>query len=220
MSDNQQAAVDWSVRDVMVGVLHNERQLGVNLANHFYHMPARLLAGGPQQIRYIALYQSRRIFGDSSGVRLYGLVREHRLLRRGEIVELPTRNPDEQYYRFDIEEWLELERPIAARGLAPGVCMFTSLYLLRTSRCFPELYMRTREQVEFYDFLCAAAARTRRSGGSELLPSVEGYTVMIAAYAIGVYTPDGRYEQYDLREFYREPFQFLVNMQKYVQIKN
>lgn len=213
-------SVDWQVRDVMVGVLHTARQLQLNQDEGFYHMPARLLTVKPEEIRWVALYQSYRNFGSAqAGVRFYGRVRECRLLPRGELPGLlPGRDPKELYYRFDVEEWRRLERLVRAGGIAPGVSMFTNRYLLENSRYFAELYIRTGEQLALYVRLRQASARTRRSGGSEMLPSPEGYTAMIAGYTIGVYTPDGRYEQYDLRAFYREPHSFLQRMQEFVRV--
>lgn len=214
MQSDAQAA-DWRVRDVLVGVLRDTAQLEHNLSHVFYHMPAKLLTCPPENIRYVALYQSKQLFGEaSSGVRLYGAVRRVTKLPRCEIAEIPSRrNPREAYYRFDVAEWQRLERPIRAGGLAPGVCMLTNRFLLEHGRSFPELYIRTEEQYRLYITLRRACARTVRSGGSELLPARDGNTVMIAGATIGVYTVDGRYELYSLREFLHRPHSFLNRMQ-------
>lgn len=214
MQSDSQAADCWRQRDVLVGVLRDRGQLEQNLAHRFYHMPAKLLACPPQLIRHVALYQSRRLFGDASaGVRIYGSVDEVRIVPRREITEIPARrNREELYCRFGITEWRRLVRPLRAGGAAPGVSMLTSLFLLENSRRFPELYIRTEEEYRLYARLRAACARTTRSGGSELLPARGGHTVMIAGATIGIYTPEGRYEQCSLRDFLYRPHSFLVRM--------
>lgn len=203
----------WDKRDVMVGVLHDAAQLDANAAHRFYHIPAKLLACPPGDIGHVALYQSKRLFGKAAGIRLYGRVGRCDLVPRGEIHEIPARgDPGEPYFRFGVAEWETLPRPIRAVGLAPGVSVLTTLFLLRNSRNFPELYIRTLRQWELYSLLRAAAARTSRNGGSERIPASSGNTVMVAGRVIGVYTPDGRYEQYNLREFLYRPHTFLTRM--------
>lgn len=207
-------SIDWSLRDVMVGVLHNAKQLEANLTHRFYHMPAKLLAVSPVGVKAVAIYQSQAIFGKSgAGVRQWGRVVGYKRLPRGEIREIPrTRNPDEEYFRFAIDGWQQLTRPIRARGLAPGVSMFTSEFLIKNSRFFPELYIRTAREWELYSLLRAAAVRTRESGGTRQLPAKNKNTVMITGDDIGVYTADGRYDQYNLRDFYYQPYSFLQKM--------
>lgn len=206
--------INWPVRDVMVGVLRNARQLEASLTYRFYHVPAKLLACEPGSIRYIALYQSKRLFGDvASGVRVYGAVTNCSLVHRGDITELPRmRGLDELYYRFEIDQWRTLSHPIRVGGLAPGVCMLTNLFLLHNSRYFPELYIRTENELALYSTLRRASARTVRNGGSELMPTANDNTVMMMGNTIGVYTSAGTYSQHDMREFLREPYSFLQKM--------
>lgn len=212
-------AVDWSNREVLVGVLHNARQLEANLRHRFYHIPASLLEEA-ESVRYVALYQSIRHFGrDGAGIRHYGRVEAPRLLHRREITEIPKREGgDELYYRFDVAEWNRLERPIRAGGAAPGVFLRTNLYLLEHGRAVPELYIRTPQQLEAYLLLRRAVARTRRGGGAERLPAPPGYTVLVAGASIGIYTPQGEYVHLDFRDFSNEPYDFLQKVVEFVQI--
>lgn len=209
-------AVDWAVRDVLVGVLHNEQQLEANFAHRFYHIPAALLTCPPEKVAAVALYQSTRLFGEGvSGIRVWGPVKSFAVLPRREITEIPARqNGDEPYCRFQIGEWEQLPNRIKARGLSPGVSMMTNQFLLQHSRYFPELYIRTEEQLLLYTTLRRAAARTARNGGSELLWARDGNTVMIAGHTIGIYTGDGRYEERDLRNFFHQPLSFLTQLSK------
>lgn len=201
---------------MMVGVLKNREQYEVNLNYGFYHIPVKLLTEHAQDVRYIALYRSGRFFGrEGAGVREYGRVERCTLLPRKKIMEIPSQ-ADEPYYRFDLVGWEVLDRPVSARALAPGVSMFTTRYLLHRCRYFPELYIRSAEHWRLYVLLQRAAVRTLRSERSEVLPSAPDVTAMIAGYSIGVYTRDGRFEQYDLREFYHAPYEFLQTISKYI----
>lgn len=211
---------DWNTRDVMVGVLKNADQYHTNKEHGFYHMPAALLTHAPEDVRFLALYRSKKQFSDrEAGIVEYGEVGGYRELPRGEITEIPARhNPAELYYRFYITEWKALKHPIRARGLAPGMNMFTTLFLLQNCRFFPELYISSEEHWRLYSLLRGAAVRTHRNGGSELLPSTKGHTVMVAGPAVGVYTAGGDYRQYDLRNFFREPYSFLTELEPCVSI--
>jgi hypothetical protein len=175
-----------------------------------------MLAVKPEEVRFIALYQSKQLFGEqSSGIRLYGRVASLEIVNRGDIWEIPPRSPyggEERYCRFAIESWELLQNPVKAAGLTPGVSMMTSLFLLTHCRRVPELFLRTEESWELYSRLRAAAVRTYRSGGSELLETANDSTVMIAGQTIGAYHTDGYYEEYNLRDFLYNPHAFMQQM--------
>lgn len=204
--------IDWS-RQALVGVLHNEQQLEANLAHRFYHMPLKLLMGSPTQVREVALYQSRRLFKEKAGVHVWGKVVRCTLAPRSEITEIPAgRNPQERYIRFDVECWNTLHPPVRAGGLAPGVSMFTTRYLLEHSKNVAELCIRTPEQYAAHRMVQRASLRSEQNGKPVELPAKPGYRVLVAGKTIGIYTPDGRYEERSLWEFYREPYSFLQRM--------
>lgn len=209
---------DWRKRDVMVGILRTASQLEANIRYGFYHIPARLLACHPGDVGFIALYQSKKLFHESSsGIRFYGRVKEYKFLSRVEIPEIPIHSdPGEPYCRFQLIRWETLPKVIRPVGAAPGVSMLTTEFLLKKARNFPELYIRTEEHWELYSRLRKAEINTLRNGGSEPIPSASGNTVLVSGHIIGVYTRDGRFEQYDLRDFFYEPYSFLQTMQAIV----
>lgn len=207
---------DWANQDVLVGVLHNARQLEANLSHLFYHIPAKLLGKKPESIRYVALYQSIRQFGSAAGVRYYGRVLQCRLLRRDAIAEIPAgRHGDELYIRFDVACWETLDRPIRARGVGPGVYLRTNYFLLRHCRSVPELFIRSPAEWAVYVRLRRAAARTRH-GGAEQIAGKGSSRVLVSGPAIGVYTA-GQYLHFDLRDFYTRPHDFMQSLMDYVQ---
>ena len=56
-------AVDWAVRDVLVGTMRSPQQLNICRKDCFYYIPAERLQDSDFPIRYVALYQSQYVFG-------------------------------------------------------------------------------------------------------------------------------------------------------------
>ena len=65
-------AVDWAVRDVLVGTMRSLQQLDICRKDCFYYIPAERLQDSDFPVRYVALYQSQYVFGAQAGVRYYG----------------------------------------------------------------------------------------------------------------------------------------------------
>lgn len=203
-------SLDWETRDVLIGLLRGQAQLECNLTGRFYHTPAKLLPCAPEQIKTIALYQSRRQFGDAAGIRYIGRVSGFCCLRRGEITELPTRTPDEPFVRFDIARWRIREPCIQSCGTSPAMGTLTSQALLCHSRTVPELYLRTKEDWLIYDRLRQASHRTLY-GGEEAVTVWDGAEVVVGGWVI---TAGAR--RWDLHDFARQPYTFLQMLRKYM----
>ena len=146
--ESRLAKVDWNKRDVLVGTLKNKHQLDVCLQKKFYHIPASRIGDENFPIHYVAIYQTKAMFGSDAKIQYYGEVKSTKLVRRREIHEIP-RNSDELYYRFEIKSWRKLDRPIEPkeRGF---VSIFTNLFLLRHSSYVPELFIQSEEEYRFY----------------------------------------------------------------------
>lgn len=149
--EEQLKMVNWAARDVLIGTLSSRRQLKVSLEARFYHIPAEQLKKTDFPIRYIAIYQSRNLFGKEAGVQYYGEVQQHALVRRGDIREIAARPRTEHklYYRFEIKEWKQLEKPIVAKEMR-FITGFTNRFLLTTATELPELWLRTGEMYRLY----------------------------------------------------------------------
>lgn len=147
-TEEKLSQINWKVRDVLVGGLRNRAQLGVCLEHGFYHIPASQIADTRFPIRYVAIYQSKYIFGDEAGIRYYGEVTKCYPVRRNEIKEIPSPS-DKLYYKFEIKEWKTMVRPIVAKELR-FVNYFTNLFLLEHSTEIPELRLRSEEEYRLY----------------------------------------------------------------------
>lgn len=148
------AKVDWFTRDVLIGTLSSTAQLGICLRHRIYHIPVERLKDNEFPIRYIAIYQSKRLFGSEAGVRYYGEVTKCIPVRRDKITEIPARpgTGNNPYYRFEIKEWKELSKPITAKEIG-FVRSFTNLFLLEHSAEVPELWLRSEEEYRLYSEL-------------------------------------------------------------------
>lgn len=147
------SAIDWSVRDVLIGTVRNQQQYDICRKNRFYYIPAERISASQLPVHYVTMLKARRTFGESGGMFLYGEVSSTTLVRRAEIREVPVRRAGDEkklYYRFEICRWLPLPSPI--RSDEPTfVSGFTNLFLLKHAAQFPELMLRSEEEYR----LCA-----------------------------------------------------------------
>ena len=178
--DKAIGGASWQTPDVLVGALRNRYQLDICLECKFYHMPATRI--DPSKVRYVAIYQSLTLFGRGGGVRWYGKVIGWEKVRRYEIDELP-KDSDEWYYRFKIQKWRRLFRPIPAGGVA-FVHLQTNFFLLKNSRTIADLLVGSEHQFRWLWGLKKALTRVKRfpkiSGGFRF----DGVLTMVTRDAI------------------------------------
>ena len=106
-------AGDFLEHEVLIGTVKSKRQFEINFSEKFYHIPEAVVPKNMMPVEYIALYLPSGTFGDEDGcIRYYGKVSETKIVKRGEITSLPSKNPEMSYYKFEIEEWKKLEFPI------------------------------------------------------------------------------------------------------------
>ncbi len=111
--------------NVLVGVVRNAEQLGANLENLFYHIPAGNVPKERLPVDFVALYLSQSSFGEG-GIGYVGEVVSAEKVRRGSILELPTDDPEQMYYRFGVARWTRLEPVMPVDGRIM-VCAYTTL---------------------------------------------------------------------------------------------
>lgn len=143
---------DFAVRNVMIGVLRNRKQLDYNIKYKFYHIPEEWVLKSRFPIKYVALYQAPRLFKrEDTGVYVYGKVIKIELVERSLIHQIPTnQNPKKLYYKFYVEEWLPLKRAILPGNIVPDVSVFTSEYQFFNASDVSELFLEKREHWDFY----------------------------------------------------------------------
>lgn len=122
---------------VIIGALKNPRQLSVCIRNNFYHMPKVVAGDEGYKAEYVAIYQSRNLFGRMSGIEFYGRIKKKSIVPRYKIKEIPKYSND-LYYRFDVEKWERLESRIVPDGTGV-VCEYTTLEKLKKVNKISEL---------------------------------------------------------------------------------
>ena len=141
----------WDSPSVLVGALRSPHQLDVCREHRFYHVPARYIPNDWLPFSYVAIYQSHNMFPDDCGVMLYGKVKYWKPVQRWQIREIP-KSSDELYYRLEVDDWEQLEPPIAIKEI-PVVHLRTNLFLLKNSLETPELTLKNPLHYVYYHAL-------------------------------------------------------------------
>lgn len=140
--------VDWSRQDVLVGSFRKMEQFNINLRDVYYYVPAKNFDTNKLPIRYVALYQSAKLFGTNAGIRYYGEVLTTTRVKRKQIpVPMSGNNGDESYYVFRVREWKTLNTPIAVKEEGVSEPKYTNMFLLTHCTHSYELFnVRSEEQ--------------------------------------------------------------------------
>ncbi len=146
-SENK-ASLEWTERDTLVGVLRDEAQLDIALKNKFYHIPDKYITNSDFPIKYVAIYQSKRLFRNRAGIYYYGEVESVKWIKRSTIREIP-KDSNEHYFRFNIKEWKTLEKPIEAKELG-FIRFFTNFQMMLSSTEIPQLMLKNKELHDMY----------------------------------------------------------------------
>lgn len=139
------------VHDTLVGTVKSREQYEINYKYSFYHIPAYCL-DRPDEIKYVALYRSKNIFGDDEpGVKHYGKVISYSKIKRRDIKELMLSfSPDELYYKFEILEWNTMEFPICAKECGPRIYLLANKYVFDNAKYFNELFISNNDEYKLH----------------------------------------------------------------------
>lgn len=196
--------VDWTRRDVLIGDLRSTAQLKACLEHKFYHIPVSQLKDENLPIRYIALYQSNRLFGAESGIRYYGEVVSCSRIRRREIHVLPKKSND-WYYYLEVKEWKTLSKPISIKERSMGR-QFTNMFLLEHSTEAPELSIRSEEEYRLFSELKRALNSAEINDDGTNIGFVFGdVTIAFEDGKIHVYRDKKIRAEYEIQSFSHTP---------------
>lgn len=198
------AKTDWSVRDVLIGALSSREQLNVCLDNKFYHIPVSKISESSLPIRYIAIYQSKNLFGTEAGIGYYGEVTKCIPVRRRDIREIP-KNSNEMYYRFEVKSWKRLSKMILSKEIRK-INFCTNLFLLEHSSEMPELLLRSEEEYRLYTELKRSVNDTSiNDDDKETGFKFNNALVVFEGGKILVYKNREILAVYDVKDFTRSP---------------
>lgn len=135
----------YANRNVLVGIVKNKVQLDINLKYNFYHTKCRNVNLVERAVKYVALAQSKNAFNDDAGIIYYGKVSNVEVVKRSDITEIPS-EIDEMYYKFNVEEWVELPSKIEVHGYQVRTVMYTTEYLIMNAGSIGELCIMERDE--------------------------------------------------------------------------
>ncbi|MGO4890393.1 DUF2357 domain-containing protein [Anaerobacillus sp. MEB173] len=136
---------------VLVGMVPYEQNYKVHLVYKFYHVPVKQLRKGWQEVEYVALYP-RKGAAKQNGITCYGKIKDVKVVRRSDIRELPKRS-DEEYVRFEVEEWKPLKEVIRPVRYGIRVYAMTTLETLLDAKELPEIFMKSKAEVTLWRML-------------------------------------------------------------------
>lgn len=146
--------VDLSVRDTLVGFLGSKNQLDVCLEDEFYYIPVKYVSKTRLPLKYVAIQQSKNLFGDEAGIRYYGEIKHISIVKRASITEVPIRragSANDDYYRIEVMSWNQLDNDIRRGAGSDGIVnYYTNHDLLLTSKSTTELAFTSMEQLRLY----------------------------------------------------------------------
>jgi hypothetical protein len=144
----------FKLENVMVVNVKDKNHLDSYLKNKFYHIPIKRLSNVRLGVEYLAFYQSKKTFGDDSGIKYYAKINNVYKYSREECVEIPTRrdNKKEIYLRFELDDIKEIS-PIKPIQSGTQLVSYTTLYLLLNAENMHELKLNSNLEIEVYKIL-------------------------------------------------------------------
>lgn len=137
-------------RNVLIATVKSKEQLEENLKNNSYYMPLSKVDISKFNYEYIAIYQSKSLFQEVSGIMYYGEICDMKIVRRSEIQEILS-DSEELYVYFTIN-WKILKNKIET-DLFITSFSDTSLFLLENMSRISQLFIRYYEEYYTYEFL-------------------------------------------------------------------
>ncbi|MGM0499052.1 MAG: DUF2357 domain-containing protein [Bacillota bacterium] len=133
--------------DLLLGSLKSKKQLQYLLDNKYYYLPLKQSVLN-YNLEYIAIFQSKAKFGEQSGVRHYGRIKNKKIVKRAEI-DFPSisKSTDQNYLIFEVESWQQLGKKIKVEGYGvSGSHIYSNLMLLKKADTLPELSIRSLKE--------------------------------------------------------------------------
>jgi len=151
-------AVNWDKREVLIGLVQDERQRDVFLRKEEYFTRRFDTANLP--VRYVALYEKGK------GISYYGEVAYCRTVTGGNLLGQGRRNKD-RYHVFKVLKWNLLSVPIKVSENGPNPVAYTNYFLLSNSSTYSELLLKSEADYRFFTEL------KRRTDEAIIKPSEE-----------------------------------------------
>ena len=127
-------------KNTLVGVVKSIEQFEYCIEKNVYYTYEKTLTTNPEEIKYVALYQTKSAFGfERAGILFYGKVKKIYHVKRSQIHFNITRGKkDENCIAFSVAEWEKLDFPILPAGNAK-VLLLTTESKLKSASIYTDL---------------------------------------------------------------------------------
>lgn len=196
--------VDWDTKDVLIGSFRKRSHFQWCLENTVYFIPAEKISNNRFPLRYVALYQTPRIFSGESGILYYGKVINTFIINASEIegADLSKEEPYKKYMCFKVAEWKALDKVILPKE-ADFSMAYTNIFLLNSADYVPELLLDSELQFRLYTELKRRVGDEVRFANSQFV--IENIQVEINENNFMIYENNSFIASYDNKEFNRAP---------------
>ena len=115
------------------------KQYNYCLEKNIYYTYLSAIKENLDDIKYVCIYQSRSAFGcENAGIYLYGKVKKTHRVKRSQI-HFETEETKKDCIVFQVEKWLELERPIKPSSNVKVIAI-TSFNKIKKAKLYDDLY--------------------------------------------------------------------------------
>ena len=202
-------SVDWSRRDVLIGLVQDEEHLELFTDNRMYF--TRRFDEAHLPVRYVALYEKGK------GISRYGEVKNWRMVAGKELPGSGQHKP-EMYHVFDILKWHTLATPISIAEYGPSPVAYTNFFLLTNSSSYSELFLKNEDEYRFFAGLRRMTDKAVLEDGDEATAfEFEGLKVLLEKKTIYVVNEGELVEQGTVQKFERHPNRTFRRLMKYAE---
>jgi len=207
--------VDWSRRDVLIGLVPDDAHLKLYTDKLMYFTPRLDIAHLP--VRYVALYEKGK------GISRYGEVVSWRRAARGKLPggELSRGAhkrllKKEPYSVFEVLKWHTLETPISIAEYGPSPIAYTNFFLLSNCSSYSELFLKNEDEYRFFAGLKRMTDKAvLEDEDSATAFEFDGLKVLLDKKEIYVMNGEKLDKQDSLREFVKHPNRTFKRLMKY-----
>ena len=209
--------VDWSRRDVLIGLVPDDAHLKLYTDKLMYFTPRFDIGHLP--VRYVALYEKGK------GISRYGEVVSWRRAARGTLPggglshgahKRPLKK--EPYNVFEVLKWHTLATPISIAEYGPSPIAYTNFFLLSNSSSYSELFLKNEDEYRFFAGLKRMTDKAILENEDEATAfEFDGLKVLLDKKEIYVVNGEKLDKQDSLCEFVKHPNRTFRRLQKYAE---
>ena len=203
--------VDWNKREVLIGLVQDEKHKNLFLNNNMYFTRRFDIANLP--VRYVALYEK------GTGIGWYGeVIGWEQTLGRTLLGRRVARGND-KYHVFRVLKWHVFDTPISVAEYGPSPIAYTNYFLLSNSKTYSELMLKSEADYRFFTEL------KRRTDAATIEQSDEAIAfefgaakVLLDKLNICVYVGDKQVDMCTVKAFSKHPNAMFRRFQKYAEL--